>query len=96
MGANMTETTAARIERLLRARFEPQHFELGDDSAKHVGHAGASSGGGHYSVLVVSDAFEGLSRLERHRQVYAALGSLVGAEIHALAIQTIAASEWSS
>jgi len=92
----MTETMPARIERLLRARFEPQHFKLRDDSAKHVGHAGASSGGGHYSVLIVSSMFEGMNRLERHRQVYAALGALVGAEIHALAIQAIAASEWSS
>ena len=92
----MTETMPARIECLLRARFEPQHFELRDDGAKHVGHAGASSGGGHYSVLIVSSMFEGMNRLERHRQVYAALGALVGAEIHALAIQTIAASEWSS
>lgn len=90
----MTETTAARIERLLRARFEPTHFELLDDSAKHVGHPGASSGGGHYTVVIVSSAFEGLSRLERHRQVYAALEPLIGAEIHAIALRAVAPTEW--
>lgn len=91
----MSETTAAKIERLLRARFEPAHFELQDDSAKHAGHPGASSGGGHYAVVIVSSAFEGLSRLERHRLVHAALERMIGAEIHALAMRTIAASEWS-
>jgi len=92
----MTETTAARMERLLRARFDPAHFELRDDSAKHVGHPGASLGGGHYSVVIVSATFEGLSSLERHRQVYTALDPLIGTEIPALAIRTIAASEWPS
>ena len=91
----MNETTSARIERQLRERFAPTHFELHDDSAKHVGHPGATSGGGHYSVVIVSDAFEALGRLERHRLVYAELGSMVGAEIHALAIRAVAVSEWS-
>ncbi len=91
----MSETTAKKIERLLRARLEPAYIELRDDSAKHAGHAGATSGGGHYTVVVVSEAFEALSRLERHRLVYAALNGMVGAEIHALALRTIAPSEWS-
>jgi BolA protein len=90
----MTETTAAKIGRLLHARFEPAHFELQDDSAKHVGHPGASSGGGHYAVVIVSSVFEELSRLERQRLVYAALEGMIGAEIHALAMRTIAVSEW--
>ncbi|TDI50798.1 MAG: BolA family transcriptional regulator [Acidobacteria bacterium] len=90
----MTETTPAKMERLLRARFEPAHFELQDDSPKHVGHPGASSGGGHYAVVIVSSVFEELSRLERHRRVHAALEGMIGAEIHALALRTIAVSEW--
>ena len=90
----MSETTAGKIERLLRTRLNPSHFELVDDSAKHAGHPGASSGGGHYSVVVVSEAFEGLSRLDRHRLVYEALGNMVGTEIHALALRTATASEW--
>ena len=89
----MSETIAAKIERLLRDRFEPSHFELLDDSAKHVGHPGASSGGGHYNVVIVSSVFEGLGRLERHRLVYAALEGMIGRDIHALAMRTIADSE---
>jgi len=91
----MSETTAAKIERLLRERFAPAHFELHDDSAKHAGHPGAASGGGHYSIVIVSTRFEGLSRLERHRRIYAELESMIGAEIHALAIRAVAVSEWS-
>ena len=90
----MTETTPAKIERLLRGRFDPTHFELTDDSEKHVGHPGASSGGGHYSVVIVSSAFEGLSRLESHRLVYSVVESMIGPDIHALAIHTIPVTEW--
>jgi BolA protein len=91
----MSETVPEKIERLLHERVSPVHFELVDDSAKHAGHPGATSGGGHYSVLVVSAAFEGLGRLERHRLVYAALEGMIGTEIHALALRTPAVSEWS-
>ena len=90
----MSETTAAKIERLLRAGFDPTHFELTDDSAKHVGHPGATSGGGHYSVVIVSIAFEDMSRLERHRLVYAELESMIGTDIHALAVRAVAPTEW--
>jgi len=89
----MSETNVAKIERLLRERFEPTHFELVDDSARHAGHPGASLGGGHYNVVIVSSVFEDLGRLERHRLVYEALGSMVGDEIHALSMRTIADSE---
>lgn len=81
-------SVAEEIESKLRQEFEPQQFALQDDSAMHVGHRGATSGGGHYSVTIVSEKFEGCSRLERHRLVYAALDGMVGDAIHALAIQT--------
>jgi len=85
---------AERIESVLRERFDPLHFEVRDDSAKHVGHPGATSGGGHFQVLIVAAAFEGLSRLDQHRQVNDALRELFGREIHALALKTLAPSEW--
>ena len=81
------ESTAATIERKLRDAFKPEQFELQDDSAQHAGHRGATSGGGHFQVKIVSDAFDGMSRLERHRAIYAALNGMVGNAIHALAIQ---------
>jgi BolA protein len=83
-----------RIERILRDRFEPTHFELHDDSARHVGHRGATSGGGHFEVVIVSAAFEGKSRLEQHRLVNDALRDHFGPVIHALALKTFAPSEW--
>ena len=88
------EITPERIERILRQRFDPVHLELRDDSAKHVGHRGATSGGGHYHVVLVAEAFEGRTRLEQHRAVNEALRDLFGEEIHALALKTHAPSEW--
>ena len=82
------QETATRIESILRRRFRPLHLELRDDSAKHVGHAGATSGGGHYHVRIVSELFRGKSRLEQHRLVNDALADLVGREVHALALET--------
>ena len=78
-----------RIERmraLLQAAFAPQQMEVVDDSHRHVGHAGARDGRGHFSVAIVSDRFEGLAPLARHRAVYAALGDMMATDIHALSI----------
>lgn len=87
-------SAAKQIESILRERFDPLHFELRDDSAKHVGHPGATSGGGHFQLLIVAAAFEGLGRLDQHRQVNDALRELFGCEIHALGLKTLAPSEW--
>ena len=64
----------------------PVALELQDDSAKHVGHAGAAGGGGHFQLRITSAAFEGKSRIARHRAVYALLADLIPTHIHALAI----------
>ena len=88
--------TVSTIESILRERFGPTHLELRDESAKHAGHAGATSGGGHFRVTLVSKEFEGLTRLEQHRAVNEALRGLFGIRIHALALRTSAPSEWRS
>jgi len=85
-------TTVQQIEQCL-AVLEPQSVELVDDSASHAGHAGARSGGGHYLLTVVSPRFAGRSRVERHRMVYEALGTLMQRQIHALALRTYAPDE---
>lgn len=51
--------------------------------------------GHHFAALVVSDAFEGLSRVQRHQRVYAALGDRMREEIHALSMTTLTPAEWS-
>lgn len=68
------------------AVLEPQRLDIADDSAKHAGHAGAASGGGHYRMTIVSPLFAGLPTLARHRRVYDALGAMMKREIHALSI----------
>ncbi len=88
-------TTAEKIEARLRERLRASHVEIEDESHRHAGHPGAASGGGHYSCLVVADAFEGRPLVERHRDVYQALGDLMKSEIHALALQTLSPGEWS-
>jgi BolA protein len=68
------------------AALDPVAIEIADDSAKHAGHAGARSGGGHYRLAIVSPRFAGCRTMERHRLVYDALGPLMKQEIHALSI----------
>ena len=94
-GGASTETGGVRdtIVRRLAARFAPRRLEVSDESAAHAGHAGAAAGGGHFRVFVVSDRFEGLPRVERHRLVYEAVGDLMPERIHALAIRALTPSE---
>jgi len=98
MTLTTTATTSAesRIERIrasLQAALAPTVLELADDSHLHAGHAGAASGGGHYSVKIVSERFDGLRLVMRHRLVYDAVAEMMRAEIHALAITALAPSE---
>ena len=86
----------ARIEARLRTAFEPVHLEVIDDSAHHVGHAGASGGAGHYRVRILSNRFRGLSVLARHRLVYEALREFLPDQIHALGIEAEAPGERAS
>jgi BolA protein len=84
-------TRAARIRMALESAFAPAVLRIEDDSAHHQGHAGAQAGGqSHYSVLMVSGAFQGIGRVARSRAVHAALASEFGpAEqggMHALAL----------
>jgi BolA protein len=75
------------IRTRLEAALDPEQLEIIDESAKHAGHAGAASGGGHFIVQVVSAAFEGKNLIQRHRLVYDAVDDIMHTEIHALSIQ---------
>jgi BolA family transcriptional regulator, general stress-responsive regulator len=90
-----SSATRSIITERLRGGLDPAHLEIADESDRHAGHAGAASGGGHYRVLIVAAAFEGRGRVERHRLVYDLLADLMPATIHALALRTLAPSEWS-
>ena len=84
--------TVALLEQALTA-LAPEHIQLADDSAEHAGHAGARSGGGHYTLTIVSGRFAGLSRVARHRLVYDTLGELMKTRVHALAIRALTPEE---
>jgi BolA protein len=71
----------------------PESIDVLDDSASHAGHVGAQSGGGHYSLTIVSARFAGITPVARHRLVYQALGPLMQQKIHALALKALAPGE---
>ncbi len=72
---------------LLQQQFTPSLLQIEDDSARHAGHAGAAPGGEtHYRVLLVSAAFNGMSRIARSRRVHAALGGEFAGGLHALSL----------
>lgn len=82
------------VEQAMRERLAALHpvsVDLRDESAQHAGHAGSRpSGGSHWQLTIVSDAFRGKPPVARHRMVYEALGDLMKRDIHALRIEALA------
>ena len=78
------------------AALAPALVDIHDDSAEHAGHAGAAGGGGHFSLLIVSQTFSGKPRLARHRAVLDRVGDLIPHPVHALAIKAYAPEEFPS
>ena len=82
------------ITATLQERLDPIRLVVEDESQQHFGHAGWREGGEtHFRIDVVSQAFEGKSRVERHRVVNAALAGAFERGLHALAIQAKAPGE---
>ena len=85
---------ADRLQNVLQTGFAPERLEIVDDSSKHAGHAGAHpEGESHFTVTIVSPAFEGLSRVERQRRVYAALSEELAGPVHALSVKALTPGE---
>ena len=81
---------AERVEMIrerLTKSLHPAELEIIDESARHAGHAGAASGGGHFIVNIVAAAFNDKTLIQRHRLVYDAVDDIMHREIHALSIQ---------
>lgn len=77
-----------RIHLNLSKSFSPSALEVIDDSHKHAGHAGAQpEGETHYTVKIVSSAFEGLSRVAIQRAIMDALKDEFDSGLHALSIK---------
>ena len=86
MAENNTHLTDTIRQRL--GVLQPISLHIQDDSAQHAGHAG-NTGGGHFSLKVVSLLFSKQSLVMRHRLVYQTLNDLIPAQIHALSILAI-------
>ncbi len=72
----------------LREAFTPESLDVADESHLHEGHAGHRPGGEtHFRLYIVSQAFEGKSRIERHRMINATLSAELAGSVHALAIK---------
>ena len=83
-----------QIAEKLASAFAPQSLDVVDESHQHEGHAGARPGGQtHFRVHIVSEAFRGKTRIERHRMINAALSDELAGGVHALAIHANAPGE---
>jgi BolA protein len=85
----MSQTLADQMAQRLRERLDPTELAVIDESAAHAGHAGANGTGfgTHFRVRIAAPAFEGRSRVARHRLVYDALHDFIEQGVHALAIE---------
>ena len=82
--------TAERVEMIrerLTNNLHPTKLDIIDESARHAGHAGAASGGGHFIVNISASVFKDKTLIQRHRLVYDAVDDIMHSEIHALSIQ---------
>ncbi len=86
--------TVDRLTKKLTEAFTPESLNVADESHQHEGHAGARPGGqSHFRVYIVSAAFKGKTRIERHRMINAALAEDLAGGVHALAIHATAPGE---
>lgn len=83
-----------RLREKLLVALKPVRLDIINESEMHAGHRSSpGTGESHFRILIVSDAFAGKSRVDRHRMVNAALGDEVGGRIHALALAAFAPGE---
>jgi BolA protein len=86
--------TRDTITEKLTEAFKPQSLRVEDESHKHEGHAGHRPGGEtHFRVYIVSEAFRGKGRIDRHRMINAALARELDGGVHALALHASAPGE---
>jgi len=91
---NLSGPVANRLREKLEAAFAPEILAIEDESSRHAGHSGARAGGeSHFRVRIVSALFEGLSRVERQRRVYAVVADEIEAGLHALTLITLTPEE---
>ena len=91
---NNNQQRIGLFEKDLHESFEIEYLVIDDESHLHAGHVGATSGGGHFKVTIISPAFKDINLVGRHRAIYAALNKHIPKEIHALTILAYAPGEY--
>ena len=86
-------TVQADIEQKIAETLTPAHLEVINESHMHNVPPGSES---HFKVVIVSDAFDGVSRVRRHQQVNGILAKELKEDIHALSMQTMTPEEWTA
>lgn len=85
------------IKQILEKKFPQDHIGVVNESHLHSGHAGSPrTGQSHFNVLVVSDEFEKMSKIQRHQFIYSALNPLFEKGLHALSMRLYTQSEYKS
>jgi stress-induced morphogen len=86
-----------RMKKKLEAAFAPEHLLIENDSHKHRHHApmqgSAYTGETHFTVTIISNAFAGRSRIDRHRMVHEILADELAGPVHALAVKAATPAE---
>ena len=80
-----------RIQSVVQDKLKPLHLELENESSKHSVPLGSET---HFKILVVSEVFNTLSRVDRQRKVHALLGEEFKTGLHALTIRALTQDEW--
>lgn len=75
-----------KMKQLIETELSPTFLNITDNSQAHAGHAGTSTGLGHYTLEIGSEKFKGKSKVQCHQMIYAALGDMMQTDIHALRI----------
>jgi BolA protein len=85
---------AAALRKKLEEAFSPTSLIVEDESARHAGHVGAhAEGETHFRIVIVSEQFSGLSRVERQRKVYAVVAAELADRVHALSLSALTPEE---
>jgi len=88
-------SVAKVMKEKLEREFSPYILKLEDESYRHAGHAGANpEGESHFQLLIVSDKFDGVSRVQRQRMVYDVLAVEMKERVHALVLKTLTQKEY--
>lgn len=83
-------TVATAIEQKVRTELQPIMLQLENESHQHAGRRTDS----HFKLVVVAEAFRGLSKVKRHQRIYQVLRQELQGPVHALALHLYTPEEW--